>query len=125
MELNQYTYVTKIKPSRSVDFESEFVDVKIEEICGWIKHYYLQEWMFKLYRKKGGKGWFNCNMLLLNKQDILDLKQFLESKEIYNSFDLTTQDSIENNIQKSIEFCEKATHLLKDSTNYIIYHSWW
>lgn len=91
MGLDAYMYQTSKKAHVS-DFEVNRDFVRTE-IAYWRKNYELNNFMETLYNKKGGSGYFNMRVLVLNKDDInkilkqpfiteLDAKTFQKSLSI-------------------------------------------
>jgi len=119
MGLDQYVYCyLGRKPNSKVNFKSK----NNEELFCWRKHYKLDEWMYNLYKEKGGIKEFNCQKVWLSKQDILDLKN-----EILNNNFFDDEWELEDNEEQKVEdldFCEKA--LEKIEKHYQLYYTnWW
>jgi hypothetical protein len=55
------------------------------EICKWRKHADLNAYMTELYVRKGGVGEFNCEKLLLTRDDLLSLKHHIEEHNGYEN----------------------------------------
>ncbi len=71
MGLDQYAYAVA-KNEQNTDFEP--VALGEVTIGVWRKHYDLQDYMEKLYRKKGGTAEdFNLVPLRLSEEDLMDL----------------------------------------------------
>jgi hypothetical protein len=112
MGLDQYAYkIMNYIPESSTGFEDDFHAKKYDELFYWRKNYELQTWMSYLYTAKGGKGEFNCRVLLLTMEDIKNLEQWL-------------LDSIDDDDDSTFEFCKLAIEAIHQGYT-IIYDSWW
>ena len=83
MGLDQYVYIIrngKIEGKINFEYGNEFYNG--EEFHYWRKHHDLDDWMFNLYRSKGGDSnihEFDC--VMLDKYDITELRDIIENCE--------------------------------------------
>jgi hypothetical protein len=72
MGLDQSAYHCKpeVIGSKQIGFEENIEREDVTSFAYWRKHPNLQGWMEKLYRSKGGKEEFNCNVVRLEEADL-------------------------------------------------------
>jgi len=128
MGLDQFAYKTKVKPSKSVDFQVEVYkdEVEREEIHYWRKHPNLQGFMERLYHKKGGESEFNCRPVELTQKDIDRLAQSILDGKLPETLGYFFGQSCGNEEEKNddLEFCKKASEAIKEGYT-VFYDSWW
>ena len=111
MGLDQYAYkILNFNPESPIGFEDDFHKREYEELYTWRKNYELQTWMINLYIAKGGKDEFNCNLLLLTMDDIINLEQWLNENNNTDEYTFT--------------FCKLSIEAINEGYK-IIYDSWW
>ena len=80
MGLDMYAFST---PLANVEDEFSVVDEnKNDEIMYWRKNRFIHNYMEKLYHQKGGEEEFDCQYVRLTTDDLLTLKEVIESGEI-------------------------------------------
>ncbi len=125
MGLDQFAYITKVKPSKEVDFTAE-VSEDNEEIHYWRKHPDIHGFMESLYRKKGGVDEFNCKPVVLVQEDIDNLANSILDGKLPSTvgffFGSSAGDDEEEN--DDLEFCKKASEAIKKGYT-VYYDSWW
>jgi hypothetical protein len=125
MGLDQFAYITKVKPSKEVDFTVE-VSEDNEEIHYWRKHPDIHGFMESLYRKKGGVDEFNCKPVVLVQEDIDNLANSILDGKLPSTvgffFGSSAGDDEEEN--DDLEFCKKASEAIKKGYT-VYYDSWW
>jgi hypothetical protein len=125
MGLDQFAYITKVKPSKEVDFTVE-VSEDNEEIHYWRKHPDIHGFMESLYRKKGGVDEFNCKPVVLVQEDIDNLADSILDGKLPSTvgffFGSSAGDDEEEN--DDLEFCKKASEAIKKGYT-VYYDSWW
>lgn len=86
------------------------------ELYYWRKHYALHDWMEGLFRKKGGTGVFNCQLVLLTLDDLDELESNIKSNKFADSYDSHDAD---------LQFVKKARDTIKSGNGMVYYDSWW
>ncbi len=126
MGLDQFAYKTKVKPSKSVDFQVEVYkdEVEREEIHYWRKHPNLQGFMEHLYREKGGESEFNCRPVELTQEDIDRLAQSILDGELPETSGFFFGQSFGHEENDDLEFCKRASEAIKEGYT-VFYDSWW
>jgi hypothetical protein len=147
MGLDQYVYIIRDgkEITEKINFEYGDEYSSGEEFQYWRKHYDLDDWMFNLYKSKGGDNnihEFDC--VILDKDDLTELKDAIENCELphrksfdWSSFDTTprteeqkAQDAINRRDfkretrSKDLEFCNKALEALEEGYQ-LFYHNDW
>ena len=85
MGLDMYAFST---PLANVKDEISVVNENsLDEIKYWRKNRFIHNYMEKLYHQKGGEEEFDCHYVRLTTDDLLTLKELIESGDIakYNS----------------------------------------
>ena len=99
--------------------------VKRKEIAYWRKHPHLESYMAEVYYDRGGTGQFNCKVLKLDVDLILDLREKVTDRELPRGGGFFWGDDSSDDYRESdLEFCEKALIYLNDGYN-VTYTSWW
>jgi len=128
MGLDQFAYKTKVKPSKSVDFQDEVYGDEVErkEIHYWRKHPNLHGFMEELYREKGGELDFNCRPVELTQEDIDRLAQSILDGELPETSGFFFGQSYGNEEEENddLEFCKQASEAIKEGYT-VFYDSWW
>jgi len=123
MGLDQYARAVKGTP-RMDDDGYWFYDDDIS-LGEWRKHASLHGWMENLFREKGGEGMFNCVALNLEAQDLLDLRETVESCDLPETqgffFGSGNDDYYK---EQDLTFIEEALELIEAGYK-IQYNSWW
>lgn len=88
----------------------------------WRKHANLQGWMEALYKKKGGKGEFNCESVELTASDLNKLKR--EYKKLDEATGFFWGHSQESDNEDVARFIELAKMHLSEGKK-VFYSSWW
>lgn len=131
MGLDQFAYMTKVKPTNDVDFQDEVYGTSEsendhEEIHYWRKHPNLHGYMERLYREKGGESEFNCRPVQLEQQDIDQLALAIINNELPRTsgfFFGESEDTLTER-QEDLEFCKVASNAIKEGYT-VFYDSWW
>jgi hypothetical protein len=126
MGLDQYTYKTKVKPSKSVDFQDEVYkdEVECEQIHSWRKHPNIHGFMEELYREKGGESEFNCRPVELTQEDIDRLAQSILDGELPETSGFFFGKSYGHEENDDLKFCKRASEAIKEGYT-VFYDSWW
>ena len=101
-----------------------------QEIAYWRKHNRLHGWMEELWREKTGKeGVFNCEEVILELEDIINLEKIIlnnklpESKGFYFG-----DDSYENYEdfykEDDLKFIKESKQAIEEGDE-VVYTSWW
>ena len=112
------------------DLLKELGDSK--EVCYWRKHSDLNGYMEDLYYERGGDKDFNCEPLLLEKEDveciILDHKKHLDETnefEIGKSSGFFWGETTKENWEQSLEDFEQLLKETDWENSTVYYHCWW
>jgi len=123
MGLDQYAYKVK----RDYNHEEKTETITKIEIAYWRKHNALEGYMCDLFRSKGGDGEFNCRTLPLDNDDLDELEETINNKELPETegffFGNDTSKDEECNAQDK-QFIDDARKALEDEWD-IEYTSWW
>tara|TARA_R110002012_G_scaffold291325_1_gene485688 strand:+ start:543 stop:914 length:372 start_codon:yes stop_codon:yes gene_type:complete len=123
MGLDQFAYKVKSK------YNSDTVTEKITKIkiAQWRKHNALEGYMSALFKSKGGDGEFNCRTLPLDNDDLNELEETINNKELPETegffFGNDTSKDEECNAQDK-QFIDDAREALENGWQ-IEYTSWW
>ena len=99
--------------------EISLPDKEYEEIHYWRKCWPLQDWMTRLYRRKGGKNEFNCEYVRLTEKDLDLLEQDIPNLKEDGLSCLCPED-----IDELPKFIEEARKVLAEG-DLVYYWSWW
>lgn len=97
-----------------------------QKIAQWRKHHDLHGWMESLYRKKGGEGDFNCQIVQLTIDDL----NALDTAITYRKLPATTGFFFGNNPpdeasdEEDMAFIAKAREAIEQGFA-VYYDSWW
>lgn len=129
MGLDQYAYKTLAEIPDTFSNGSEITSGNQgkhrEEIAYWRKHPNLEGWMRKLYYDKGGVEEFNCVNVKLDLDDLANLEQAVNNKELPettgfffggNADDIYKEDDL--------KFIQEAREAISEGYQ-IYYTSWW
>ena len=127
MGLDMYAY--RIEKSRSQGlFSVDFSGVSAEEKDGKVFHYWRKHWtldrlMQILFKKKGGKGTFNCQFLQLTELDLNYIERIIYSGKVKMEYapDITYDKYI---AQDDLDFIAEARRII-DSGDCVYYYNWW
>ena len=127
MGLDMYAY--RIEKSREQGlFSVDFSGVSAEEKDGKVFHYWRKHWtldrlMHILFKKKGGKGTFNCQFLQLTELDLNYLESIIYSGKLKMEYapDITYDKYI---AQDDLDFIAEARKII-DSGDCVYYYNWW
>ena len=127
MGLDMYAY--RIEKSRargvfSVDFSRISDEEKNKKLFHyWRKHWTLDRLMQILFKKKGGKGTFNCQFLQLTELDLNYLERIIYSGKLKMEYapDITYDKYI---AQDDLDFIAEARRII-DSGDCVYYYNWW
>ena len=127
MGLDMYAY--RIEKNRaqglfSVDFSGVFPEEKNNKVFHyWRKHWTLDHLMQILFKKKGGKGTFNCQFLQLTELDLNYLERIIYSGK--HKMDYAPDINYNRYIaQDDLEFIAEARKII-DSGDCVYYFNWW
>lgn len=121
MGLDMYACKTLEAIEQPVDFKVSDAEV----IKYWRKHPNLHSWMEALYRRKGGRGkHFNCDLVLLEREDLDRLEADILSKflPVTEGFFFGETDGSE--IEDDLMFIENARNAILEGYQ-VFYDSWW
>ena len=105
MGLDQYAYVVA-KNEQNTDLEPSSTSPAVSTIGVWRRHYELQDFMEKLYRKKGGTSEdFNLVSVRLSEDDLAEI-------------------GAEANSYNTSMFVRLAYMAINDGKE-VYYNSWW
>jgi len=126
MGLDQFAYKTKVKPSKSVDFQDEVYkdEVEREEIHYWRKHPNIHGFMEELYLEKGGESEFNCRPVELTQEDIDRLAESVLGGGLPETSGFFFGKSFGDEENDDLEFCKLASEAIKEGYT-VFYDSWW
>ena len=95
------------------------------ELETWRKHPNLQGWMKELYHEKGGEDDFNCEVVVLDSEDLDRLESALDKNELPDTvgffFGSNANDFYS---EKDREFIRKASAAIKQGYT-VAYDSSW
>lgn len=91
----------------------------------WRKHYALHDWMKKLYVSRNGKEEFNCVKIILNKSDLLKLKEDVVNDNLIKIKDdyYGNKEIYEQIKEKDLKFIDIALSCIDDDA--IVYYDSW
>lgn len=96
-----------------------------EELHCWRKHPDLHGWMEKLYYNKGGKEIFNCQEVVLSKEDIENLLKDIKEDKMEKTYGFFFGETQEEFWKEDIEFFTELLDLFNFETHEVVYDSWW
>jgi hypothetical protein len=101
-------------------------DVVTEEIHYWRKHHDLHGWMKALYLRKGGNKEFNCEIVELTMEDLLELEMTIKENLLPQTigFFFGNNPPDEESVENDMNFIEKARDAIKNGRK-VYYDSWW
>jgi hypothetical protein len=122
MGLDMYAYTTALELSAVVDFpEPE----DAQQLHYWRKHPNLHGWMEGLYRTKGGgSDDFNCDVVVLDSDDLDQLEEALTGRELPDTMGCFFGESDGSELPDDLSFVAKARAAIRDGKT-IYYKSWW
>lgn len=94
----------------------------------WRKFNHLHGWMRRLYQTKGGTNEdFNCSSVRLTLEDLDRLKKDIQDNKLVpeEGFFFGGSEIYPGDIERTLEFIEKSSEVLKTDTYAIFYTSWW
>lgn len=94
----------------------------------WRKFNHLHGWMRRLYQAKGGTNEdFNCSSVRLTLEDLDRLKKDIQDNKLVpeEGFFFGGSEIYPEDIERTLEFIEKSSEVLKTDTYAIFYTSWW
>lgn len=126
MGLDQYAYrVKKNAVISDLDFKSEIDgEETYTQIYYWRKVPYLQGFMEKLYREKGGEDTFNCRVVRLTTKDLNRLKRCVKNGCLPVTSGFFFGYHHEEDMKYVLDFVDKAKDVIK-SGDAVYYDSWW
>lgn len=127
MGLDMYAYkVPRYLRINNLKFDTGGIDYTCSylDFCYWRKHYPLDKWMQRIYKKKGGQNEFNGDYVELTKEEILQLTHDIKSGLIDYANYYDDNGDIEWNRNHDLGFCDRALELL-DKGYYIYYSNSW
>ena len=121
MGLDMYAYKTLEAVEQPVDFKVSDAEL----IQQWWKHPNLHGWMEMLYRSKGGNGNdFNCNPVLLDREDLNRLEADILSKVLPVTEGFFFGETDGSEIEDDLVFIENARGAILEGYQ-VFYDSWW
>ncbi len=135
MGLDQYAYRVKMANVRSdINFKAgtTYDNVtKLDDLGNnmdfayWRKFYPLDNWMQRLYIKRGGKDGFNCNLVRLYEEDLDKLYNEAQHLDFYEGgYCSSAQEEKEYEYSHLMEFIKEAKEAI-DEGDAIYYSNWW
>jgi hypothetical protein len=139
MGLDMYVYKTEIS---NVEIDDNLMITKVknsdyykdEEFFYWRKHPAIHNWMENLYYDRGGKGTFNGELILLDKDTLKKLKKDLVKRNLNyetsgfffgNSQNPDSQAFIPQ-LKRDLSFVTSALKEMRENENTVfIYDSSW
>lgn len=94
----------------------------------WRKFNHLHGWMKRLYQAKGGVNEeFNCSSVRLTLEDLDQLKKDIQDNKLVpeKGFFFGGSQLHPVDIERTLEFIEKSSEVLKTDTHAVFYTSWW
>ena len=128
MGLDQYAYCSK--DELTDDNLGQMVDGdRASMIMQWRKHNRLQGWMDSLWEQKGNSDEFNCKLMELTEDEILQLREDVRTKNLPETTGFFFgEDSyiafFEEYVRQDIEFVKTALEKIR-SGHRIYYSCWW
>ena len=127
------------QPDNVVDLHDDFDDRK-ESPFHWRKHARLQQFMMELHDEKndgpkkgervGMMNSFNCEPMLLTREDVLRLQKCVQNDSLPFCPDgffwghQFQEESMREYKQQDLEFCEQALKWI-DEGKEVFYECWW
>ena len=127
MGLDMYAYRSEKSRAQGL-FSIDFSGVSPEEKDGKVFHYWRKHWtldhlMQILFKKKGGKGTFNCQFLQLTDLDLNYLERIIYSGK--HKMDYAPDISYNRyTAYDDLEFIAEARRII-DSGDCVYYFNWW
>jgi hypothetical protein len=110
MGLDMYVHTTVEVPTSSADFAYDWK--KLKYLYYWRGHHTLNEWMERLYRRKGGKAKeFNLVHLQLNADDIDQLEAEITKGRFPHRSQMPTYYDADQ-VEIDLDFVTKAREAL-------------
>ena len=99
---------------------------RLPEFHYWRKHHDFHGWMKRLYHEKGGEGEFNCDWVLLTKDDLARLASDLNARALppTTGFFFGNNPPDDESRAADLEFVRKAMAALGAGRT-LIYWSLW
>lgn len=96
------------------------------ELFYWRKHHDLHGWMEKLFRSRGGVGDFNCDQVLLSREDLKALAKDVKANRLPQTtgFFFGNNPPDKDSQNRDLRFIELAIREL-DKGKLVVYDSWW
>lgn len=98
------------------------------EFWYWRKFNHLHGWMKRLYETKGGiDEAFNCCYVRLTLEDLDQLKKDIQENKLVpeEGFFFGGPEIYPGDIERTLEFIQESSEVLKAGTHAIFYTSWW
>ena len=101
-----------------------------EELAYWRKHNRLHGWMEELWREKTGKeGVFNCEEVILELEDIINLEKIILNNELPESKGFYFGDDSYENYEDfykedDLKFIKESKQAIEEGDE-VVYTSWW
>lgn len=128
MGLDMYAFSVNPKKCKNYsELSCEYNEgYKPEELHYWRKHHDLHGWMENLYRSKGGEEEFNCQKVMVTKEDLDELEKDIISCKLPQTTGFFFGDNPpnEDSINDDLLFIAKARKAI-DEGNVVYYDSWW
>ena len=105
--------------------EEDLLDI---DFWYWRKFNHLHGWMKRLYQTKGGVDEeFNCSSVRLTLEDLDQLKKDIQDNKLVpeKGFFFGGSQLHPVDIERTLEFIEKSSEVLKTDTHAVFYTSWW
>jgi hypothetical protein len=119
-------YARAVAPKDAISPISYKQDAEGHELHYWRKHHDLHGWMEQLYHKKGGEKEFNCEVVELTEEDLDNLTNALDFKQLPETtcFFFGNNPPDEESKKDDLEFIQKARDAIRDGFK-VYYSSWW
>ena len=119
MGLDQNAYKVKKKYAISSIAVKDNCLEDSNEIMYWRKSYDVQDFMENLYRKKGGKNEFNCEVVRVTNRDLDNFEKYVIEDETCQMSGACKYD-----IEQNKKFIQLARDAILEGY-YVYYWSWW
>lgn len=119
--LQYYETVANIREKAKID------NVYNGDFWYWREEYALHDWMYSLYRKRGGNKIFNCISIRLYESDLLTLQEDIKIELLLpysGEFNTKSCDPRKPDFNNYLEFTNQGLALVRNGSA-LYYDSWW
>lgn len=122
MGLDQWAW--RISRKNALSEISIVDDSRGDEIYYWRKVPDLHGWMENLYREKGGKEKFNCEVVQLTEEDLDRLEKDVKQSKLPHTEGFFFGVQSPEDDESILEFIDKARKVINEG-DCVYYDSWW